>query len=176
MSLVECPECNGEISDQAVMCPHCGYPIKGGFYGRCYEYKSEKTIFGLPLVHIYLGPNYDPETGHLRCAKGIIAIGNIAVGGLAFGGVSFGIISFGGLAMGLASIGGAAIGLLLALGGFALGFIAIGGGAIGYYALGGGAWGAHALGGNTQDPQAIEFFKKYLGSWIEQFQRHSSTR
>jgi hypothetical protein len=169
MSLIECPECNKEISDQAVMCPHCGYPIKGGFYGRFYEYQSEKTLFGLPLVHIYLGPNSDPQTGKLRCAKGIIAIGNIAVGGLAIGGISLGVISFGGFALGLASFGGAAIGLLLALGGMALGFIAIGGGAIGYYALGGIAMGVHALGGLTQDPEAIEFFKRYLGSWVEKF-------
>ena len=28
MSLVQCPECNGDVSDQAVICPHCGYPLK----------------------------------------------------------------------------------------------------------------------------------------------------
>ncbi|RPJ50952.1 MAG: zinc-ribbon domain-containing protein, partial [Methanobacteriota archaeon] len=26
MAIVNCPECQKEISDQAVMCPHCGYP------------------------------------------------------------------------------------------------------------------------------------------------------
>lgn len=171
MSLVNCPECDAEISDKAVMCPHCGYSRKSSLYGNIYEYRSQTMLFGLPLVHIYLGPNLDPATGKLRCAKGIIAIGNIAVGGIAAGGLSLGIISFGGLALGLASIGGAAIGILLALGGFALGYIAIGGAAFGYYALGGGAFGVHALGGNVQDPQAIEFFKRWLGSWVEQFQR-----
>ncbi|MEJ2649509.1 MAG: zinc ribbon domain-containing protein [Sedimentisphaerales bacterium] len=171
MSLISCPECNAEISDKALMCPHCGYSRKGMFYGCIYEYRSQITLFGLPLVHIYFGPNFDPETGKMRCAKGIIAIGNIAIGGFATGGLSLGIISFGGLALGLASIGGAAIGILLALGGLAIGYIAIGGAAIGYYALGGGAWGVHALGGNAQDPQAIEFFKRWFGSWVEQFQR-----
>lgn len=29
MSLIKCPECNKEISDQAAFCPFCGYPIKG---------------------------------------------------------------------------------------------------------------------------------------------------
>ena len=28
MAMVQCPECNGEISSKAYTCPHCGYPIK----------------------------------------------------------------------------------------------------------------------------------------------------
>ena len=28
MALINCPECNKEISDQCSACPHCGYPIK----------------------------------------------------------------------------------------------------------------------------------------------------
>ncbi len=28
MALINCPECNKEISDQGDKCPHCGYPIK----------------------------------------------------------------------------------------------------------------------------------------------------
>ena len=27
MSLLNCPECNREISDRAVNCPHCGFPL-----------------------------------------------------------------------------------------------------------------------------------------------------
>jgi hypothetical protein len=167
MSLIECPECNNQVSDKAVMCPKCGFPISGRGMG--YEYMSETSLFGLPLVHIVSG--LDPSTGRPRIAKGIIAIGNIAVGVLAIGGLSFGVVSFGGLALGLLALGGAAVGLLLALGGMAIGLVAIGGGAIGYYALGGGAFGVHPLGGNVQDPQAVEFFKRFLGSWIEQFQQ-----
>jgi len=169
MALVDCPECDKQISDKALMCPNCGFAATAAA-GRlfAYEYRSETELFGLPLVHIVCGPGINPVTGRFRVAKGIIAIGNIAIGGLAIGGLSFGVVSFGGLALGLASLGGLAIGLL-ALGGMAVGLVAIGGGAYGYYALGGGAWGAHALGGNAQDPQAIEFFKRYLGSWVEQF-------
>lgn len=167
MTLIECPECENQISDKAVICPKCGLPIAGMPIG--YEYRSEATLFGLPLVHIASG--FDPVTRRPRIAKGIIAIGNIAVGGLAIGGLSVGVVSFGGLALGLIALGGAAVGLLLALGGLAIGLVAVGGCAIGYYALGGGAFGVHPLGGNAQDPQAIEFFKRYLGSWIEQLQR-----
>jgi len=169
MALVNCPECDKEISDKALMCPNCGF--SAGNRLCTYEYRSERELFGLPLVHIVYGIGINPLTGRLRVAKGIIAIGNIAVGGLAIGGLSLGILSFGGLALGLAAVGGMAVGLMLALGGMAVGFIAIGGGALGYYALGGGAWGTHALGGNAQDPQAIEFFKRFLGSWVEHFQK-----
>lgn len=27
--LITCPECELKISDKALACPHCGYPIKG---------------------------------------------------------------------------------------------------------------------------------------------------
>jgi len=158
--MIRCPECQQEISERAMMCPHCGYPM-GGAFG--YEYRSEREFLGLPLLHIVAGRGFDPATGKLRIAKGIIAIGPIALGGVAFGGLSIGLLSFGGMAIGLLALGGAAVGVLLALGGLAIGFIAVGGAAIGYYALGGGALGVHALGGNTQDPNAIEFFRDWLG-------------
>jgi len=167
MTLIKCSECGNQISDKALMCPKCGLSMGSCLLG--YEYRSKTELFGLPLLHITSG--FNPLTGRPRIAKGIIAIGNIAVGGLAVGGISFGIISLGGLALGLTAIGGLAVGLLLGLGGMAVGMVAIGGGALGYYALGGGAFGAHPLGGNAQDPHAVEFFKSFLGSWVEQFQQ-----
>ena len=27
MALITCPECHGQVSDKADVCPHCGYPI-----------------------------------------------------------------------------------------------------------------------------------------------------
>ena len=27
MALITCPECNGQVSEKAAVCPHCGYPI-----------------------------------------------------------------------------------------------------------------------------------------------------
>jgi tRNA A-37 threonylcarbamoyl transferase component Bud32 len=134
-----------------------------------YEYRSKTTVFGWPLVHIATG--IDPMTGRKRIAKGIIAIGDMAIGGLAFGGGAIGVFAVGGAAIGLFSFGGLAIGLLVALGGGAIGglavgggaigFIAVGGGAFGYYATGGGAYGVHPLGGNVQDPVAKEFFTSF---------------
>jgi len=174
MALVNCPECDKQISDKALMCPNCGYSTGNrGLPLYTYEYRSETELFGLPLVHIVCGPGFNPATGRPRVAKGIIAIGNIAVGGIALGGLSIGVVSLGGLALGVAAFGGLAIGLLLAMGGMAIGYVAIGGGALGYYAFGGGAWGAHALGGNARDPNAVDFFSRYLGDWVRQLpQKH----
>jgi len=163
MALINCPECGNKVSDKAIVCPHCGVALRGGLFG--YEYRSQAELFGLPLVHIAFGLNI--MTGRPRVAKGIIAIGNISLGVVAFGGVAFGGITLGGLAIGAVSVGGAAIGVLLALGGLAIGLVAVGGCAIGYYALGGAAFGAHCLGDNVQDPQAVDFFRRFLGDWVE---------
>ena len=59
-----------------------------------YEYKSRRTLLGLPLVHVNLG-RYG-----IRWARGIIAVGNVATGGLAIGGLSAGLVSIGGFSLG----------------------------------------------------------------------------
>lgn len=161
MTLVRCRECDREISDKAVFCPSCG--CVGTGYWWSWEYRSERRLWGLPLVHIVIGPAFNPVTGKIRVAKGIVAIGGIAVGVVATGGFALGAIAFGGVAIGLACLGGLALGAILAIGGLAIGFVALGGGAVGYYAIGGGAWGVHALGGNARDPQLVEFFKGRFG-------------
>lgn len=124
-----------------------------------YEYKSERTLFGLPLVHINLG-----RRDHW--ARGILAIGNIATGFVALGGVAAGLLSLGGVSFGLLlalgavtlgglSVGGVAIGLL-AWGGIALGWLAVGGCAVGVYAAGGVAAASRvAVGGVASAPLAI---------------------
>ena len=30
MALTQCPECSGQISDRAIICPHCGFPVRDG--------------------------------------------------------------------------------------------------------------------------------------------------
>lgn len=110
-----------------------------------YEYKSRRTLFGLPLVHINIG-RWIPGQRHCR-AKGILAVGNIASGLLALGGIASGIFSLGGISAGLFSFGGLSAGLLLSVGGFSVGTVAIGGLALGIFAIGGGAFGVYALGG-----------------------------
>lgn len=110
------------------------------------EYRSKTTLFGLPLVHIATGR--DPVTRRRRIAKGIIAIGDMAIGVIAIGGSAFGGFVLGGCAVGLFSIGGASIGLLAALGGAAVGLgFSVGGMAVGSVAIGGGALGIISIGG-----------------------------
>ncbi len=130
------------------------------YYGRHYfEYKSKRTLFGLPLVHINCGPG-------LRWARGIIAVGNVATGLVALGGLSVGLLSLGGISLGLllalggVAIGGVAVGGFslgaLALGGITMGLLSIGGVSIGMYALGGVASASKvAIGGVASAPVAI---------------------
>lgn len=124
-----------------------------------YEYKSQRTLFGLPLVHINIG-----RRDHW--ARGIVAIGNIATGFVALGGVAAGLLSLGGVSFGLllalgavtlgaVSIGGVALGIL-AWGGIALGWLAVGGCAVGVYAAGGVVVASQvAVGGVAAAPLAI---------------------
>ena len=132
------------VTGQEPPAPAAQTTIVNNYYQRWhYEYKSQRTLFGLPLVHIRLG---DRGAG---AAKGVLAIGNYAVGIFALGGFSLGLFSVGGLSLGLLlSLGGWAIGGL-AIGGFAVGLLALGGGAEGLFAMGGGALGVYAAGGGA---------------------------
>ena len=144
MTLIGCPECRKQISDQAASCPQCGHPMRQ-ITGYGFEYRTIQTIGGWPLVHIATG--IDGVTGRKRIAKGIIAIGDVAVGGLAVGGVSLGVFSLGGMAVGYAALGGCAVGV---------------------YACGGAAYGEHVISAAQNDPQALEFFKRFLGESFTQ--------
>ena len=124
-----------------------------------YEYKSERTLFGLPLVHINLGRRDHWARGIIavgNIATGIVALGGIAAGLFSLGGVSFGLLlALGAVALGGVSVGGVAIGLL-AWGGIALGWLAVGGLSVGVYAAGGVVAASRvAVGGVVSAPLAI---------------------
>ncbi len=133
-----------------------------GWYGYGYEYKSQTTVGGWPLIHVCAG--IDPVTMRLRIAKGVVAVGNVAVGGLAIGGVAFGLFAVGGVSLGLLlALGGVALGLGVSLGGFALGSIAIGGAAVGFlYAIGGAAFGPAVIDGRVCDEAARDLARRWL--------------
>jgi len=112
-----------------------------------FEYKSKRTIWGMPLLHVAQG--IDPLTGRGREARGFIAIGGRALGVFAFGGVATGWFAFGGVARGFLAVGGVALGVI-SFGGVALALaFANGGAAIGSLANGGLAIGLLADGGKT---------------------------
>lgn len=100
-----------------------------------YEYKSRRTLFGLPLLHINVG------RGAMYRATGIVAIGLAARGVVAVGLVSLGV-----LAVGAAALGGAATGAV-AVGYVAVGSLAVGKVAIGSLAIGESVTGSLTLGG-----------------------------
>lgn len=93
-----------------------------------YEYKSKKTIKGVPLVHVNFGLG-------LYRAKGIFAVGNIAIGVFALGFISAGIVDIGLLAVGLLALGTIAVGLVSA-GTLAVGCIAFGAFTFGIFCVG----------------------------------------
>jgi hypothetical protein len=82
-----------------------------------YEYRSQAKICGWPLVHITRGIN--PETRQLRIARGIVAVGDIAIGVFSLGGISLGMFSLGGISIASYAFGG------IALGGVAVGGISV---------------------------------------------------
>ena len=105
-----------------------------------YEYKSKRTLFGLPLVHINCGPG-------IHWARGIIAIGDIATGFVALGAVAAGLVSLGSLSLGLLLALGALSAGIVSIGCLALGLTAWGGFAVGVLSVGGLSWGVYAAGG-----------------------------
>ena len=169
MTLVRCADCGREISDQARACPGCGRLLQergpamaassawAGQPPYFYEYKSQIVLLGLPLIHVMLGPSW---LVGFRPARGIIAVGNIAIGFAAFGGVAMGLVAFGGISLGIVCVGGMALALGLGAGGIATGYWALGGIAIGVYALGGLGIGAHTL---QNDPDMLRIISAPFG-------------
>lgn len=103
-----------------------------------YEYKSQKTVKGIPLVHVNFGLG-------LYRAKGIFAIGNVATGIFALGFISAGIIDIGLLALGLLAFGTVAVGLI-SMGTVAVGCVAMGAFSFGIFCMGALNFGQFCLG------------------------------
>ncbi len=75
----KCRECQQKVSDQEFACPNCGapYPAKEKWDSWGYEYKSEETFMGWPLLHISF--KYKAN-GTPVPARGIISIGQFGIG------------------------------------------------------------------------------------------------
>ena len=111
------------------------------FRGYTCFWDSKTKVFGLPLVSVRL--HLRPHMMRNRdTARGIIAIGNVAIGVVALGALSVGALSIGLMPVGLLSLGCLAFGLA-ALGPVAMGLLAFGPVALGLWYAGG----VTALGG-----------------------------
>ncbi len=128
------------------------------------EYKSQKTLWGMPLVHI---TSRGVAKGFVAIgirARGIISIGLLSMGIVSVGLFALGVISIGMLALGAAAngmiaagvfaLGGVAAGLF-SLGGVSFGWLTFGGASIGKYAFGGYASGDIAIGGTAKGVIAL---------------------
>jgi hypothetical protein len=102
---------------------------------RAIEYRSEQLWGDLPVVHISVGGRQADGRYRLGRARGIIALGDLAIGLVAIGGVAIGLFTVGGVAVGLVAVGGVAIGLV-AVGAVSVGLVAVGAVAIGLTAMG----------------------------------------
>jgi hypothetical protein len=98
---------------------HAPSPVEPLEAGPHREWRTQAEIFGLPLIHCVRG--IDPRTGKRRVAKGIVALGDIAIGLVACGGVAIGGLALGGVSFGLLAAGGCALGLVMSAGAVALG-------------------------------------------------------
>jgi len=140
--------------------------------GRRYaEYRSRTRWAGLPLLHYSHGIN--PDTGRRTVARGVLAVGRMAVGVIAIGQASLGLVAIGQFAVGLAlglgqaasgvlCLGQLAVGALFAAGQLANGYIAIGQLAIGKYILAQAGYASYAWTPERRDPEAVEIF---IGLW-----------
>jgi len=163
MALIDCPECGAEISEKAVICPKCGYPIQPFIPRFGFEWKSKAEVFGLPLIHIAIGR--DKKTGKLLTAKGIIAIGQFGIGLITIAQFGVGILfGLGQFVTGIFTIGQFALGVYFGLGQFATGFTAIGQLAFGIYVRAQIGYGKYLWTSLTKDPQAVEYFSNILRS------------
>ena len=78
------------------------------------EYRSEQSMAGIPLIHMARGGWDADGRYHVGRARGLIAVGDVAVGLVAVGGVAIGLLALGGVAIGLVALAGVAVGLFAA--------------------------------------------------------------
>lgn len=96
----QCRDCKHQVSEEACSCPGCGapFPARDKWDGWGFEFKSQAKLFGWPLLHISF--KYKPNRLPVP-AKGVIAIGQVAVGAVTISQFGVGIISISQFAIGV---------------------------------------------------------------------------
>lgn len=135
------------------------------------EFRSHASVGDLPFIHYTSG--VCPETGRRVVAKGVIAVGRMAVGVVAIGQASLGLVAIGQLAVGLlfglgqlttglAAVGQIAVGAFLGIGQIATGVTAIGQLAFGKTVLAQVGHGANVWSVSRADAAAVEYFRPLI--------------
>jgi hypothetical protein len=139
-----------------------------------WEYKSEFTVLGLPLIHIVTGRD---AKGRVGKAVGVVAIGRMAFGVLPIGQLAIGLLPIGQFALGAIfalgqlaiagydAVGQVAIASHFSLGQFALAASAIGQLAVGRYVLCQVGFGQHVYSSKAKDPEVLEHFREMF-DWL----------
>lgn len=133
-----------------------------------FEWRSQATFHGWPLVHVAFGKD---ANGKIRVAKGWIAIGQFAIGMIAFAQFGVGILFGGGqFILGLSAIAQFALAFFLGIGQFATGYYAIGQIVLAYYGIAQSGFATYLWSSHRKDPEAKEAFihlAKQIGLSIE---------
>jgi len=169
LALLPCRECQREVSTEAITCPHCGAPRPSDqeWRGWGYEYRSERTFYGYPLVHVAFGKD---SKGRWRVAKGVIAIGQFAIGVITVAQFGVGLVfGFGQFIVGFTALAQFAGGLLLGVGQVAIGYVAIGQIVLAKIGLAQMGLAEALWSPKRRDPVAVDFFRQLwenLRSWL----------
>jgi hypothetical protein len=167
MPLVPCRECGEQVSVHSRSCPHCGAPrpARKEWNGWGFDWKSQRTWHGWPLVHVSIGRD---AQGRLRVAKGIIAIGQFGIGLITVAQFGVGLLfGFGQFIFGLTALAQFAAAVLAGVGQFATGYVAIGQIVVGYYGLAQAGFAAHLWCSSSSDPAAVAFFQELKQSVLD---------
>ena len=168
MGLAACRECGTEVSVEALTCPHCGAPrpTEPGWSGTGFEWQSQATYMGYPLVHVAFGKD---ARGRRRVARGIIAIGQFAVGLITVAQFGVGVLfGFGQFILGFTALAQFAFAVYLGIGQVATGYVAVGQVVLAYYGLAQIGLGKFLWSTQRQDPEAVRFFQS-LGDSLKPF-------
>jgi hypothetical protein len=172
MALAPCRECGAQVSTQAAACPRCGAPRPTdlAWKGWGFEWKSQATYGGWPLVHVALGRD---ARGKWRVAKGVIAIGQFAVGLVTVAQFGVGLLfGFGQFILGLTAVAQVAITALFGVGQLATGYVAIGQLVLAYYGLAQVGSAEFLWSTQRRDPEAVQFFTFLWESLRQPVRRH----
>ena len=74
MALIQCPECSTQVSDKAVSCPSCGYPIAA----------QNTASQGTPISSLSNEPPTQTATLSISKSRGVHIILGLMFGGMGF--------------------------------------------------------------------------------------------
>ncbi|MEO0292967.1 MAG: zinc ribbon domain-containing protein [candidate division WOR-3 bacterium] len=168
MGIIFCRECQKELSKESRICPYCGASLpKLEWKRQGFEWKTDKTLFGYPLIHIAFGRDTQNK---IRVAKGIIAIGQFAIGLITFAQFGIGILfGLGQFILSTTAIAQFAISILLGIGQLSIGYISIGQFSLGFYVLAQNGFGKYIWSPQMKTKEAIIFFTQLYGRLRELF-------